>query len=253
MEEKVSIWYSSHFWVILYAIVVTFMMCLQFVLGLLDNYEIVFASKTLNDFVNGNLNLPMTVLSYGWTALVSLYCGSDRVVDIFKTQKLSMGQTSMGDMPKLRFMILLSLFLFLTAVTFNFITDKDYDLSAWAAAFVMTIITYVTGNKLVKAASYFGKDDENKNGVPDEAEDSFKKWKRAQEKDGVEPGYITWDYFLDDPANIEWEKKYRPSSTSTIIKEKESDEKPKFPRPSHFGLLYKAEEINKSDEDLAVN
>lgn len=214
MEKKTHIWYESRFWVILYAIVTLIVMSLQFSLGILETHEIVFHNQLINDFVNGNLELPMEVMSWIWTALISFYCGSDRLVDIAKTTKLSIGQTSMGDLKKLRGMILISLVLFITAVVFNFMTDKDYTLTAYASAFGMTIISYVVGNKAVKASAYFGtREDKNEDGIPDEVEESWKKWKRDQIKNGVETQYITWDYFLDDPENKHWEKKYRPSST----------------------------------------
>lgn len=217
-KNKNHIWYSARFWVILYAIVVTLFLCIQFVLGLLDKFEIKFNSKVLNDFVNGNLQLPITALSYGWTALISIYCCSDRIVDIAKTTKLSVGQFSLGDLSKLRGMILISLILLIVATTFNFIVEKDFDLTAWASAFVITIITYSAGNKAVKASAYFGShEDQDQNGIPDEAEERFNKWKREQVKNEVETQYITWDYFLDDPENEDLEIKYRPKSVKEDV------------------------------------
>lgn len=209
--NKKHIWYESRFWVILYATVTVIIMGLQFILGLLDSYEIVFKHKIINDFVNGYLNLPMEVMSWVWTAIISFYCGSDRVVDVAKTTKLAVGQTSMGDLAKLRAMILISLVLFITAVVFNFLTDKEYCLAAYASAFGMTVLSYVVGNKAVKSASYLGKhEDKNQDGVPDKFQDRFDKWKRKQVRAGVENMYITWDYFLDDPENIDVEKELRP-------------------------------------------
>lgn len=213
MDDKKRFYYSSRFWVIVYAVVVFIMMCMQFTLGLLDKYDFTFQNKVLNDFVNGNINLPMTVMSYGWTALVSLYCCADRIVDIGKTTKLAVGQMSMGDLGKLRGMIVLSLFLLAIAAAFNFTVEKDFDLAAWASAFAMTVISYVLGNKVVKASAYFGThEDKDQNGIPDEAQERFDKWKREQEKNGTEYIYINWNYFLDDPANADLEKKYRPQS-----------------------------------------
>lgn len=220
--NKKHIWYESRFWVVLYAIVVFIILCMQFTLGILQNNQIIFHNKIINDFINGNLNLPITVMSYGWTALISFYCCADRIVDVAKTTKLQIGQVSMGDLSKLRYMIVLSLILFIFAGVFNFLTDKDYDLSAWASAFAMTIISYVVGNKAVKASSYFGtRVDKDQNGVPDEAEQSYNKWKREQIKNGVDSIYINWNYFLDDPNNEYWEKKYRPESVTKKQEDKE--------------------------------
>lgn len=254
MEKKQHIWYESRFWVVLYAFTTLFIMCLQFILGILENHQVVFKNIALNSFVNGALDLPMFVMSYGWTCLVAIYCGSDRVVDIMKTTKLTIGNTSMGDLPKLRRIIVISLMLFLVAIGFNFITNKDYQLSAFAAAFAMAIISYVVGNKLVKAASYYHKDiDSDQNGIPDDAEKSYLKWKRAQEKNNIEPQYLSWDYFLDDPANKEWEEKYRPSSVSTTVEtKKESCDRlhiEDLPKRG-AGLKEKAQSI--VDDDLAL-
>lgn len=215
--NKKRFYYSSRFWVITYAVVVFVIMCMQFTLGLFDKYSIVFHNKTLNDFVNGNLSLPVTVLSYGWTALISLYCCADRIVDISKTTKLAVGQMSMGDLKKLRGMIVLSLFLFTCATVFNFIVERDFDLAAWASAFAMTVISYALGNKVVKASSYFGThEDKDENGIPDKYQERYDKWKREQEKNGVEFIYINWNYFLDDPANEDIEKEVRPGSVKPL-------------------------------------
>lgn len=210
MKSKSHIWYESRFWIFVYATITTAVMCLQFLLGLFQKDQIVFNSQIISSLINSNLDLPMTTLSWGWTALVSLYCGSDRVVDTVKSLKLSVGQTSMGDLSKLRAIIVLSLFLLIVAIAFSALTEKDYDLNAWASAFVMTIVSYTVGNKAVKIAGQYGpKIDKNNNGIPDEVEDAYNKWKRAQIKDGVDAQFITFDYFLDCPENKAWEMKYR--------------------------------------------
>lgn len=214
-KEKIHIWYSARFWVVLYALVAALAMCVQFVLGLLQNQSITLHNHTINDFINGNLNLPMTVLSYGWTLIVSTYTVSDKTVDVLKTSKLQPGDVSFGDQSKSRNLIVLSLLLFGVAVLFNFLTDKEYDLSAWASAFVMTTMSYVVGNKLVKSASWWkvkGLADDNGNLIPDKYEPRYNKWKRLQEKDGVDSQFVTFDYFLDDPANEDIEKEIRAES-----------------------------------------
>lgn len=196
----------------LYALIATLLMCVQFSLGILQNNSITFHNIAINEFINGNLNLPIAVLSWGWMAIVTFYCGADRVVDSVKSLKLSVGQMSMGDLSKLRSIIIVSLTLLLLATFFSFFTDKDYDLTAWASAFVMSILTLVVGNKAVKIAGQYGPTDKDKNGIPDLAEPAYNKWVREQKKNGVENEYLTFDYFLDDPNNSEWEEKYRPTS-----------------------------------------
>lgn len=210
---KKHIWYESRFWVMLYAFVVLVFMAAQFMLGVLQNLQITVNNYTINSFINGELDLPITALSWGWTCLLALYVGSDRIVDIAKTTKLTTGQMSMGDLSKLRGMIVLSLFLLLVAVVFSMLTDKSYDLNAWATAFATSVVFYVSGNKGVKIASQFNaKIDANKDGIPDQAYDAYQKWRRLQLKNDADISVLTFDDFLDDPANIEWEKKYRPSS-----------------------------------------
>lgn len=225
MDKKKHIWYESRFWVIVYALVAAVVLCMQFSLGLMQSHQVVLGSKALNDFVNGNAELPIDVMSWGWTALISLYCGSDRVVDTVKSTRLAVGQMSMGDVGKIRGMVVLSLTLFIAALVFNFMTDKDYALSAWASAFAMTVISLAVGNKMVKIAGQYGAEtDKNNNGVPDDAEASYKKWCRKKTEEGVAIEFQTFDYFLDDPDNVEWEKKYRPSSVSETKEEKNDEE-----------------------------
>lgn len=143
----------------------------------------------------------MEIFSWGWAALVSLYCGFDRFVDIKTTLSLSSGQMSIGELDKLRKIICGSFFLLCITTLFSFITNKDYQLSSNATAFAMSIIIYVSGNKLCKGLKYSGKD-ENKDGIPDEYEKDYYKWKRQQLKDGVEERFITFEYFLDENENI---------------------------------------------------
>ena len=215
MSDKKHFWQQSRFWVIFYAVVVLIFLCLNFVLGILNNFNIKFFNKTLNELVNGNIELPISVFSYGWTALISFYCCSDRIVDIAKTTKLSIGQMSMGDLEKMRGMISISFLLLVFSTVFNCLVDRNFELTAFASAFAMTIISYVVGNKAVKASAFFGKEiDSNENGVPDEAEAAYNKWNREQIKNGVELEYRNWNYFLDDPRNEYWEKKFRKESVN---------------------------------------
>lgn len=249
---KEKFYQQSRFWVLLYAFVAFAFMCIQFLLGILENNQIVFHNKVLNDFVNGNLNLPMSVLSYGWTLLLSGYMCMDRVVDITTTLKLPVGQMSMGDLAKLRHMIVVSLLLLIAAVVFNFFTDKDYSLTAYASAFAVSIVAYTVGNKGVKSARYTDHyEDKNEDGIPDAVESAYNKWKRQQIKNGVSLEYLTIDYFLDDPANKEWEEKLRPDSVSTIVNiEKKNDDCYCNDRPPRRrGMLQRANDILEADKE----
>ena len=204
MKERTPIHYSSRFWVCLYAIVMAVMMSLQLMLGLMQNQEIVFKSIVLNKFVNGSLKLPMEAAAWLWTALISLFCGFDRFVDIKTTMHLSSGQMSMGDLAKLRVIMLESLLLFVFALVSNFLVDKDFQLTAMLTAFGMSVIIYVSGNKMVKACKYYSEKTDNDNdGVPDEIQKEYEKWVRAQKKAGTDEAYINLDYFLDEHPELE--------------------------------------------------
>lgn len=204
MKERTPIYYSSRFWVCMYAIVMAIMMSLQLMLGLMQNQELVFKSIVLNKFVNGSLELPMEAAAWLWTALISLFCGFDRFVDIKTTMHLSSGQMSMGDLAKLRVIMLESLLLFIFALISNFLVDKDFQLTAMLTAFGMSVIIYVSGNKMVKACKYYSnKTDNDKDGVPDEIQKEYEKWVRAQKKAGTDEAYINLDYFLDEHPELE--------------------------------------------------
>ena len=199
---KNKFWQSSRFWVFLYAFVMAVIMTLQLILGIMQNKELVFKSVTLNNFVNGEVNLPMETLAWCWTALISLFCGFDRFVDIKTTMHLSSGQMSFGDLAKLRAIILVNLVLFIYAVLANFLVDKDFQLTQMAMAFGMSVIIYVSGNKLVKSFKYSGEKDEDGDGIPDSIQEEYEKWVRAQKKNNIDEAYINLDYFLDEREDL---------------------------------------------------
>lgn len=198
--KKTPFYYSSRFWVLVYAVVLFIILLGQFVLGLIQNTKIELPFKTLNRLVNGEADLPIEVAAWLWTALVSLFCGFDRFVDIKTTMHLSSGQMSMGDLAKLRFIIVESLFIFLFALVGTLTTQKDFQLSALLTAFGSSIIIYVSGNKAVKACKYYSEvsTDNNEDGIPDVIQTEYDKWVRAQKKEGTDPAFISLDYFLDE-------------------------------------------------------
>ena len=110
----------------------------------------------------------------------------------------------MGDLTKLRVIMLESLLLFVFALISNFLVDKDFQLTAMLTAFGMSVIIYVSGNKMVKACKYYSeKTDNDKDGVPDEIQKEYEKWVRAQKKAGTDEAYINLDYFLDEHPELE--------------------------------------------------
>lgn len=199
--DKKKIYYSSRFWIWIYCIVFIFYMCLQYTLGLLVDSNLVLP-ENIAKFINAKTNLPLEIFSWGWTGIVCLYCGSDRFVDIKNTINMPSGQFSMGDLNKLRQIIMASLGLLLIATVFSFTSSKNFELEALALTFVFTVITYTSGNKLVKAFKYSSAKDENADGIPDSVEDEYNKWKRQQEKDGIDSKFITLEYFLDEHEEL---------------------------------------------------
>ena len=170
---------------------------IQFVLGTLEYANILNLPESILKIINGETKLPLETLSWGWTAIVSLYCGFDRFVDIKNTMNLIPGKMNFGDLAKLRHIILMSLFLLILSTIFSFITKSDYQLTSNTTAFITTTLIYVSGNKLIKSFRYEGKDG-NGDGIPDEYEEEYYKWKRKQDKDGVEERFTSFDYFMDE-------------------------------------------------------
>ena len=200
-NKKTPFYYSSRFWVMVYAAVMFVLTTMQLILGIMQSQNLQFHLIAFDKFVNGECNLPMEAASWCWTALISLYCGFDRFVDIKTTLHMSSGQMSLGELGKLRVIILEAFILLVYSVICNFLVEKDFQLTSMMMAFGMSIIIYVSGSKLVKAYRYDSVDSD-KDGIPDEYQHDYEKWVRAQKKEGVDEVYITWDYFLDAHDDI---------------------------------------------------
>lgn len=194
-DKKSPIYYSSRFWAYTYAVVLFLLLTIQAVLGLLASANFTLP-VVLQQYVNGKLQLPLAVATWLWTAIISLYCGLDRVVDIKNTQNLAAGSMNLGDLSKLRKIIVVCLLLFLYALGWSFILDMDFQLEALLSAFGSTVIMYTSGNKLVKASKYEG--DADNDGIPDIVQEDYHTWARAQKKLGTEDAFITLDYFFDE-------------------------------------------------------
>lgn len=197
---KKHIWHSSKFWTILFAIILILLIVIQLVLGILDN-QLIALPEGLTQFVNNQVQLPMAIAAWFWVGLISVYCGFDRYVNLKETQHLSKGQMSLGNLSKLRFMMVLSLAIFLFALVSNFIVDKNFELVQFFSAFGSSVLLYVGGNKYIKANRFVG-EDKDKDGIPDDIQQQYYKWEREQKKNGVEPIFITLDYFLDEHPEL---------------------------------------------------
>ena len=187
---------------------------LQFALGLIDK------GILPKGFLNTNLQLPMGFATWIWTFIISLFCGFDRFVDIKNTQQLQPGQISIGDLDKLRKVIVVAIFLFLYALACNALVDRDFQLEALLSAVGSSIIIYISGNKLVKA-NRFVCEDKDKDGIPDIVQKEYEKWVREQKKLGTDKTFIDFDYFLDERPDLA--EKLEQSKGSSLIKEKEGN------------------------------
>ena len=214
MNKKSPIYYSSRFWATLYAGVLLILLTLQFIFGYLDKYGIVV--KVLNQ----NLSLPIPLACWLWTFVISLFCGFDRFVDIKNTQQLTSGQISIGDLPKLRKIIVMALFIFIYALICSLFVDRDFQLEALLSAFGSSVIIYISGNKLVKANRYVC-EDKDKDGIPDIVQKEYEKWVREQKKLGTDKSFLDLEYFLDERPDLA--EKLEQSKGSSLIKEKEGN------------------------------
>lgn len=179
MTKLQKFWQTSRFFVILYALVLAFgMVAMKF-----------------------NFEFPLETMATWWWILLCAYTALDRVVDIINTKNCSKGQMAMGDLIKLRFMIYLSLALFIEAFTLTKIASANFCLEQFGVAFAGAVTTYTSGNKLVKGFKFTGADD-NKDSIPDAIEEEYYKWERQQRKEGVEEQFINLGYFLDEHPEL---------------------------------------------------
>lgn len=179
MKTFTKIWRSSRFFVILYAIVLALGM-----LGMKFNYE-----------------FPLATMATFWTVLIAAYTALDRFVDVKNTTELPKGSMSMGDLSKLRFIILVCLLLFFESWFLTKMSGDNFEMAEFGAAFASSIITYVAGNKLIKGFKFSAPDD-NHDGIPDAIEEEYYKWERQQRKNGVDKEFINLEYFLDEHEEL---------------------------------------------------
>lgn len=202
-DKKVPIFYESRFWFDLYAVVMWLLITVQLTVGFLAVKDVTFHSVNLNRIVNGSIDIPMEVAAWFWLAIIIVYVGMDRVVDIRNSMSLPVGEVSMGELPKLRSIMVISLVLFIYCIVSNFLVDKDFQLVQMFSAFATSVILYIGGNKAVKSFKYYSNNkDNNKDGVPDEIEEEYYRWERQQRKNGVEARFINVDYFLDENPDV---------------------------------------------------
>lgn len=203
-DEKKPFYYSATYWVVLYAVVVILVLSFQLFIGLVAKFPEWFSgakfwnSELLGKLINGKIELPVSVLSYFWAAILALYSGYDRVLDIKETMHLPSGQVNLGDLKKLRALIVLALLILLYSLVCSFIVDKNFELSAFATAYAAVTLTYIVGNKAIKSYKYTSLVDSDVNGIPDDLQEDYERWVRSQKKNEVNSKFITFNYFLDE-------------------------------------------------------
>lgn len=180
----------------LYAQVVLLLMTIQLTVALLVRLgvDVVWINNNVSTVVETTLE----TAAWFWTAIVTLFCGFDKLVDIKKTMNLTSGQMSNGDMAKIRKIIIISLILSLYAILCSFVVDLNFQVVAFFSSFGTSTVIYTSGNKIVKSLKYYpGSVDGDADGIPDVIQHRYEKWVREQKKNGTEPQFITLEYYLD--------------------------------------------------------
>lgn len=174
-----KIWHASRFFVILYSAVLLVSMFLKQL-----SWEV-----------------PLETLAMYWPILITVYTGLDRFVDVMNTKNCASGQVKLGDLAKLRFIIVECLLLLGYSVYCTRLTNGNFEQDQFATAFALSVITFVGGNKVVKGFKFSGPD-EDKDGIPDAVQEEYYKWERQQRKDGIDEKFITLAYFLDEHEEL---------------------------------------------------
>lgn len=195
-KKKKPFYFYSRFWVLLYAQVVLLLMTIQLTVALLVRLgvDIVWINNNISNVVENTLE----TAAWFWTAIVSLFCGFDKFVDIKNTMNLASGQMSNGDMAKIRKIIIISLILSIYSIVCSFVVDLNFQVVAFFSSFGMSTVIYTSGNKIVKSLKYYpGSIDGDADGIPDVIQHRYEKWVREQKKNGTEQQFITLEYYLD--------------------------------------------------------
>lgn len=133
---------KGRFWVGLFGVVVGLLLLIQaspyIITKLFPNFEF-----------NTNVHVPIDVIGWSYMALVSMYIGSDRFEKVFSSKQLPYGEVYMGDLKKLRNVIVFTLAIFIEAMSLNFLFDVDVGLESFFLAFASSVILYVGGNNAV--------------------------------------------------------------------------------------------------------
>ena len=153
-KKRAPITFATSFMVIAFAVVLAVSMIVQAVLNYLPSIAEITHKPWLVKFLNNDLEMPITELSFLWISIVAAYVGIDRAAYAAKTFTLSYGEQDVGDPQTIRRIILISGLLYLEAVILNSIVKGDYSLGNLATAFGSTVLLYVAGQKVTKIGQF---------------------------------------------------------------------------------------------------
>jgi hypothetical protein len=139
-------------------------------------------------WLNPGFGIPATVIAWFWTLLSGAYVGTDRIAQIAKTHNLENGNSTYGNMNKMKKIIILNYLLCIYALVLVFVFPIDLPLEALFTAVGATTVLLVSGQKGVAIAVETQDKDLNNDGVDDLLEDieKFTPEQQAQIRKRVE-------------------------------------------------------------------
>ncbi len=146
INEKHKFWYSSKFWITLFACVIFIFLGMQFLIEIIP--------PDVLPYLNFNLQLPLETVATAWIIVITGYCGADKLSSITKTTQLPYGQADFGDLSKMRFIMLVCLFLSFAALAASVFVDAEFQVAQFITSFSSVLLIYVGGNKIAKTCQF---------------------------------------------------------------------------------------------------
>ena len=156
---------SMSVWVIGYSIgymMMTLLYCLPRILAEYSTLDVSHISE--------NFTFPLEIFAYGLLAITSAYAGLDRAAFMAKSNQMELGQYDVGNVLRLKVVILLLGFICIESYALNFYLGHsvsigfgssiqtfkgvDLPLDGITTALVSAIVIYVAGNKAIKNCEY---------------------------------------------------------------------------------------------------
>lgn len=176
MSEKFrSRWEGASIWVIFFGIFVICSLIIQCVVPFLSKFASIEKLEILRFLINQQFILPMEVITSFWAAISAAYIGVDRAAMTISTVNGEYNKLDKGNPEHNRHIIILSFFIYITAVLLNLIFDTNLALTPLATSLGASVLLYVSGQKAIYAASKIApENDKDANGVPDDVEEKIK-------------------------------------------------------------------------------